>query len=196
MKTTMTDCRSFGKISRALFLILCTALFAFTANAASVTTDHGDYSPCDVVNIHGTGYMPNEWVTVQIVHSPSSPHDAAPEHQSWTVYTNGAGEFYATWVVPCQGEDLGATLLLTAVGQSSGASASATFTDASTFDTIDFQQASNQNHPTDPITWINGILNPNNSDYTEGMGVPQRVIFTGIVATTGNTHTLTFGHQA
>ena len=151
MKTTITDCKSFGKISKALFLLVCSALFAFTANAASVTTHHGDYSPCDVVTITGSGFMPNEWVTVQIVHTPPSPHDAAPEHQSWTVYTNGAGQFTATWVVPCNGEDLGATLLLTAVGTVSGASASTTFTDASTFDTIDFHQASNQNHPTTGI---------------------------------------------
>jgi hypothetical protein len=64
------------------------------------------------------------------------------------------------------------------------------------FATIDFNQAANQSHPTQPISWINGILNPNNSDYFEGHGVPQRVIFTGIQATPGDTHSLVFRHQA
>jgi len=44
--------------------------------------------------------------------------------------------------------------------------------------------------------WINSILQQSNSTYYEGMGVPQRAIFTGIAPTAGNTHTLTFKHQA
>ena len=54
----------------------------------------------------------------------------------------------------------------------------------------------NNSPPLGDVTWINGILNPNNSEYFEGVSTLQRVFFDDIVATAGNAHTLTFTHQA
>ncbi|MBK5284418.1 MAG: hypothetical protein JJE25_03360, partial [Bacteroidia bacterium] len=193
MKTTITDCRSFGQISKAIFFILflSAGLFASVASAQTLTSDHLDYSPGDTAILSGCGFQPGETVTMQVVRADGSPSTG---DTPWNIVADANGCFSTGWIVPADAWQQ--LLLATADGQSSGSHAETTFTDAGTFDTIDFHQASNQNHPTDPIAWINGILNPNNSDYTEGIGVPQRTIFTGIVPTAGNTHALTFGHQA
>ena len=195
---TITDCTRFGKISKAILFILFfgAGIFASSAFAATVTTDHLDYSPGDIVTITGTGFQPGESVSVRVTHNPLTLDDSSSVHQPWIVVADGSGNFVTTWTVPTDADELGATLLASAYGLSSNAYASASFTDASTFDTIDFHQAANQSHPSVPIDWINGILNSNNSDYFEGIGVPQRIIFTGVVATSGNTHSLTFRHQA
>jgi uncharacterized repeat protein (TIGR01451 family) len=66
--------------------------------------------------------------------------------------------------------------------------------------TTDFRQCA-ENETTGTVTglgnchWINGALITSNSEYFEGMSVPQRTIFLGVPATTGNTHTLTFHVQ-
>jgi hypothetical protein len=62
----------------------------------------------------------------------------------------------------------------------------------------DYAQARNANHPTNPINWTGGINNMAQSEYFEGMGVPQRIIFTGLDPDpqTGNTHSLIFRHEA
>ncbi|MBK5283822.1 MAG: hypothetical protein JJE25_00330, partial [Bacteroidia bacterium] len=57
---------------------------------------------------------------------------------------------------------------------------------------VDFQQAANQDHPAQPIRWINSALIPNNSDYFEGMSVPQRVIFFNLH---GTLHEMSFQHK-
>ena len=62
----------------------------------------------------------------------------------------------------------------------------------------DFRQASNnfgQNPVPGDVEWINSIIQSSNSVYFEGMSVPQRTVFTGIDAETGDIHTLTFDHQ-
>src|SRR5262249_59063392 len=45
---------------------------------------------------------------------------------------------------------------------------------------------------TTPSTWINGILNANNSVYSEGTSTLQRALFTDITTTAQNLHTLVF----
>lgn len=63
---------------------------------------------------------------------------------------------------------------------------------------IDFSQAENENHPTDPISFTNGALNANNSEYFEGIGIPQRVILTNLVPSpsTGDNHSINIKHFA
>src|SRR5688572_1321046 len=188
---TITDCKSFAKISKALFFILflSAAFFASSANAQTLTSDHLDYSPGDTAVLTGTGFWPGETVTVQVVNADGSPNsNDAP----FNVIADANGNFVTLWLVPADSSAWEELLLATADGQSSGLHAECSFTDAVTFDTIDFHQAANEDHPTLPIEWINGILNPNNSDYFEGIGVPQRILFTGIVPTPGDTHQLTF----
>jgi hypothetical protein len=58
----------------------------------------------------------------------------------------------------------------------------------------DFRQAANNNGDgLGVVSWINGIVQQNNSRYYEGMSVPQRVIFLNL---TGTNHTLTLSHQS
>jgi len=59
---------------------------------------------------------------------------------------------------------------------------------------VDFHQPRNQDHPAVPLYWTNGINNQTQSEYFEGMGNPQRIIFTGIQG--GPVHTLKIRHEA
>ena len=60
----------------------------------------------------------------------------------------------------------------------------------------DFRQASNNTGAgLGVVTWINSIIQSSNSVYHEGMGVPQRVLFTNVPAASGGIHSLTFSHQ-
>src|SRR5262249_38190209 len=65
---------------------------------------------------------------------------------------------------------------------------------------VDFTQGANGDavhaQPLGDIPWINGILNPNNSEYFEGVSTLQRILFDSVTSTAGNVHTLTFSHQA
>src|SRR5262249_34570811 len=149
MKTSTADCRSFVKIFKAFLLtiILSAGLFA-SANAQTLTSDHLDYAPGDPATLTGTGFQPGETVTVRVVNADGSPNsNDAP----FTVTADANGNFVTVWIVPADSSALGQMLLATADGQSSGLHAECTFTDSSTFATIDFHQASNQDHPTVPI---------------------------------------------
>src|SRR5687767_10849975 len=72
--------------------------------------------------------------------------------------------------------------------------------EARTLLSVDFTQGANgdanNSPPLGDVTWINGILNPNNSEYFEGVSTLQRVFLDAIPATGGNNHTLLFSHQA
>jgi hypothetical protein len=60
-------------------------------------------------------------------------------------------------------------------------------------DKVYFDQPRNQDHPNMPLTWTNGVNNITQSEYFEGMGVPQRIVFTQL---TGTNHTFRFRHEA
>src|SRR5689334_22975133 len=155
MKTTLTDCSGFGKIFKAFLLtLLLSAGMLASANAQTLTTDQFGYTPGQTVYLSGTGFQAGETVTLQVVNADGSPNsNDAP----WGVAADGSGNFSATWVVPADSSALNQLLLATADGQSSALHAEVTFVDAG-FSTIDFNQAANQSHPTQPIDWINGIL--------------------------------------
>jgi hypothetical protein len=63
-------------------------------------------------------------------------------------------------------------------------------------DGVDFTQDANQNTVLSEATWINGILNKNNSEYAEGMSVPQRLIIVGIATPNGSDHSIKLRHLA
>jgi hypothetical protein len=58
----------------------------------------------------------------------------------------------------------------------------------------DFSQCSNYNPTYGNCVWINGIVQANNSFYTEGMSNPQRLMFDNIAS--GNTHTIEFSFES
>lgn len=57
---------------------------------------------------------------------------------------------------------------------------------------IDFQQAQNGDPTAFPITFTNGILNSEHTTFYEGMGIPQRMIFTGLTPTGANKYSVYF----
>ena len=62
---------------------------------------------------------------------------------------------------------------------------------------VDFRQSANNDAGYGPgaIHWISSILQSGNSTYSEGMSTLQRIVLLDVPATTGNLHSLQFGHQ-
>jgi hypothetical protein len=56
------------------------------------------------------------------------------------------------------------------------------------FSTVDFHQAQNDRNGAKLylIDWVNGALNSTHTDYWEGIGVPQRIVMTGILPNNAN----------
>src|SRR5438874_3772874 len=94
-------------------------------NGATLTTDQEDYQPYTYVYMTGTGFAPGE--TVNMIVLELAPNPAAFE--PWDVIADANGNFETSWYI--FSEDLiGAEMQATATGQTSGLTASATFTDA------------------------------------------------------------------
>ena len=58
--------------------------------------------------------------------------------------------------------------------------------------TVSFQQCANGTAAPHSCDWINGDVGHNNSVYSEGMSLPQRLLLTSITPTAGNHHSLVF----
>src|SRR5215470_7528112 len=162
---------------------------ALVQSAPTVVTNYIDYQPGDTVVITGTGWLPGETVALTIVETDGDVPwlSQAPADSSGNIYNN-------QFVI--QSHDHGVTFTLTANGQTSGLTATATFTDNVV---VDFQQSAN-NETTGTVTglgnihWINSIVQSSNSRYFEGMSNLQRSVFTGVAATPSDIHRLTFSH--
>lgn len=63
-------------------------------------------------------------------------------------------------------------------------------------ETVDVEQCLNAGPPVGDCTWSGGNVQDSNSDYFEGMSIPQRVLLTGIDSSDDTTHVLEFSHQA
>ena len=131
-----------------------------------VWTSKSDYSPGSTASISGTGFQPGETVGLVVNHADGTPSTGA-EHQPWSVVANQAGSFQSQWHV-CEDDCVGSTLLVTAVGQTSGFIAKFLFTDSTGF--IVFSQSFQQGvTPTTQVTAWNGFraqLTPTH-DYTK-----------------------------
>jgi hypothetical protein len=98
---------------------------------ATVTTDQSDYAPGTTVTISGSGFQSGENVTLTVLHSDGTDdNNTSPAHRPWTVSAGADGSFVTSWVVPADEDEVGARLMLTATGQSSGLTALAGFTDS------------------------------------------------------------------
>ena len=116
-----------------LFFLLINLIFASGVYSQTVTTDLLDYSPGSTAIITGAGFQAGETVTLLVEHVGEEPVGTDPQyHQPWTVVADSLGSFTSSWYVPtvAQGDALGATLLLTADGNTSLLHAEWTFTDA------------------------------------------------------------------
>jgi uncharacterized repeat protein (TIGR01451 family) len=183
-----------GSLFSALSRTGPTTNTAQVVSEPSVTTDKDDYSPGEVVQISGSGFRPNEMVTLQIVHiEPTSslkmsinsteefPHSG---HEPWDVMVNADGTFSATWLV--EPASLNQTLLLTADQPARDGlpalHAETTFTDGQvgTYDQCSNDEGEGyDNPPGEGCKWIFGNLNGNNSTYPEGTATVQRAELVG-----------------
>jgi hypothetical protein len=154
--------------------------------APEIYTDKPNYQPGETVLIFGSGFSPNELITLQVVHLDDTA-EAGEGHEPWTVMADEFGNFTSTWFVDPD-DSAGEVFRLTAVGNSSGLVAETTFVDGSAnLDTC-------ANGPTTaPVqctgaNWENGNLNGTKSHYFEGDSVPYRTVFDGLII--GNTYTV------
>jgi hypothetical protein len=120
------------KVTHCVMGLLLTIFCSNAVFSQTVTTNQLDYFPGEAVIITGTGFAPDETVTIQIVHTPDDPRDNETHtaHAPWTTVADTNGDISAMWFVPADGDELGATLFLTADGQNSSLHAETTFTDA------------------------------------------------------------------
>ncbi|MDH4033203.1 MAG: hypothetical protein OEV80_05335, partial [candidate division Zixibacteria bacterium] len=144
--------------------------FGASAFAAEVATDAPNYLIGTTVDIDGSAFGPDEFVTVQVTELDGTPI-AGASGMPWSVSSDALGGFVTTWLVDYQGTS--SELLLTATGQESGATASTTFVAGST----NLDQLQNGTTTTAP-KWANGNINSSNSCYSEGRVVPYRAFIT------------------
>src|SRR6476619_5489495 len=98
-----------------VFSVCSNSVYAQTTTTATVSTDKLDYPPGSEVIITGSGFQPNETVTLQVLHEGETGDNATSgAHAPWTVSTDANGNISAQWTVPLDEDELGATLLLTA----------------------------------------------------------------------------------
>ncbi|HXF48904.1 MAG TPA: HYR domain-containing protein [Verrucomicrobiae bacterium] len=186
----MSSCRT---ISIFKTILIATAiLFAFglagAFGQATVTTDKMDYHPGDTVIITGSGWQAGETVLLEIVESPFI-------HPAETLFAvaSGSGDIYNNQYI-IQLHDLGQTFTLTAIGQSSGMTASTMFTDAPPAANLDQYRNGSADAPiTTGGNWVNGNAGAENSHYVEGMSIPYRCRMTDLP--TGTTIALTLGYD-
>jgi hypothetical protein len=123
--------QTFLRLTRVLLLCAAACGLRFSLAAAVVTTDQPDYAPGTTAIISGSGFTAGESVVLQVLHGDGTP-DEGEDHQPWAVEADASGSFTTTWHV-CEDDCVDSTLVLTAVGQTSGLTADTTFTDAPFF---------------------------------------------------------------
>ncbi len=158
----------------SLLLLLVFSLTTQFLSAAEVTTDKSDYSPGTTVYISGSGFQADETVHCEVDHVDGL--DTGVGHEHWEVTADAEGNFATTWYVDPD-DNIGASLLLTVKGQTSGMVATAAFTDAPASANLD--QGTNGGvgkPPVNPVKWQNGNANENNSHFVEGETIPYHLV--------------------
>src|SRR5437773_2355462 len=152
----------------------------------TLRSDKPDYAPGETVTLMGEGWRPNEQVAINIRESSGDPDTNV------TATADASGAFTnSEFQTNPDRSDVGVRFLTTATGQTSGWTAQTVFKDAST----DFTQCrndSNNDGVKDLCSWSSGAINANNSIYTEGNSVPQRLFQT---IDTAGTHSIRFRHR-
>src|SRR5947209_2645154 len=151
-------------------------LEARTLLSASVWLDKPDYVPGSTAIINGSGFQPGEMVQLQVVRTDGQP-DYPGGNLPWQVKDGDAsfttpykdasgvwhypdldgqadGKIQTTWFVESQYE--GASLQLTATGQTSGETAQATFTDGFGIAKLHLDNGNKKfdNNTTDPEDYV------------------------------------------
>ncbi len=179
-KRAIRDREGFSWIASASLGLALAFLGSFpqlaSAQTPSVATDLADYAPGATAQITGSGFWPNEIVTLQVTHADGTP-DGGAGHEPWTVTAGPLGSFTTSWYVDPD-DSLGSTFLLTAVGRDSGLTAETTFTDAPPPDLQQLWQCDPPNGY-DPSTYDcaaspGWVFGNNDGLFFEGDTVPYR----------------------
>src|SRR5688572_24674965 len=86
---------------------------------ATVLTDKADYTPLSTAYFYGSGFQPNENITLRVKNltQPCNTTFGDSSYVPWTVTADEFGEFSSPWAVcNCPGD----SLRLKAIGESSG----------------------------------------------------------------------------
>src|SRR2546421_4162745 len=83
----------------AFILLLCLAVVSMASahDGPTISTDKSDYAPGEAVQITGTGWYPNQTVTLQVVHSDGTT--SGENHEPFTTTSDADGNIAATWSV-------------------------------------------------------------------------------------------------
>ncbi|OGM16265.1 hypothetical protein A2V55_00730 [Candidatus Woesebacteria bacterium RBG_19FT_COMBO_37_29] len=150
----------------------------------NIFTDKSDYSPTDVVTITGSGFQPNTIYELVIT------SETGNYRFSDKITSNESGAiFYVYQLDGTYRPNYKVEIIL-----GGNVVSTTNFTDTTL--KTDFKQCANQDPTLGSCHWIVSALQNNNSEYGEGMSVPQRLLFTDIPTSSGDIHTLTFKHQA
>jgi len=160
---------------------------------ATVITNKSDYTPGDTVTITGSGFAPNESVSLHIAESNNTkPWDNFATPDAFGNFSN------SQFAVP---PDFGVTFSLSATGLSSSLTATTTFTSSGQAPSAPSSPAGSLNQyrngkvgcnsgpcvacsPADVAGWVNGNAGASNSHYVEGQSIPYREVMTNVPAGT------------
>lgn len=178
--------QTMNRCSRFFFALLffLAAGSILRASAAGLATDQTEYEPGGTALILGTDFLPGEIVVLQIQHA-----DGSAAHQPWSAQANAQGSVVSQWEV-CAEDCVGTELVLSAVGQSSGAVANTVFSDGQVQSKTRLKASQSS---TQLQGWFNlsliwgGTIQGSNSRYSEGTSIPLRINAT---LTPGTTHTV------
>ena len=147
---------------------------------AEVVTDTSYYAPGDTALISGSGYQPDQVVTIQI-----TPLLGAHDLEPWDVTADQYGSFTTSWEIPIDAI-IPDTMLIEGVVPDKEPVPSTTVTlGLKTY----LNQLQNGTSTTGP-SWSNGNINSSNSCYSEGRLVPFRYFIKSTDASTEHFFTI------
>src|SRR6266404_2979561 len=169
-------------------LSLASLVSAQALLAATLATDKPDYIPGETVTFTGAGWQPGETVTIDIYETTVDPFFW---EGSVSPVADANGNISNSELL-VQQSFLGQGFSAIATGQSSGLSASTTFTDANPSAGLDEGQNGALNNGTNaasisPVNWASGNQNSTKAHYIEAQSVPYRMVLQNL---TNGPHTL------
>ena len=105
-------------------MILFLGALPAQASAQTIVTDKADYAPGEIVTVTGTGWLAGETVLLVFHSEPNTYGDI-----TYFTFADENGNFTNSSFAP-DISDIGATITVTATGQTSGLTAQTTFTDS------------------------------------------------------------------
>ncbi|MBD0726628.1 hypothetical protein B6A10_15770, partial [Flavobacterium sp. L1I52] len=171
--------------SRFLFFVflITNLLFANISFGQIVMLDQADldYAPGETVYISGSGWQPGETVILEVDNLTNPDvdcgHVTPQPHESWTTVADENGNFTASWYVnDCE---LGADLMLGALGSSSGFTYEVFFTDAN----VKFTTTGLPNGINVTVSY-SGSISGSVTFSTSGSGASNNIALTGIYSFT------------